>query len=712
MQQAVQAGTPDHRTDNVNATGTKDWRRAATIRCSPLLFAAVLYTAATAPALAQDGGEAGVEEIRVTGRNLERELTAQLAEFGNELELITSEEIANSGQNDVMQILEKMVPGLFVSPRHGNRMGESDPSLQGGDDGTLLWLVDGVRVSMRIFGSFRTFIPPRYIDRIEVLKDGQGLFYGTQAIDGVINIITKDGADLDRGEFSVSGGTVGDGETSLHGLLTHDTQNMDFLLFGSRDEGEAQIFRDRDFDATAVNRLRSWEVNSVGLKLGRNFSPDHFLRLNWLRNDMEIDRPSPENYFKATNDRVQDIVSLKYENHFSERSAFFVKGYWHSWDTDWTRIDVNDDGSREVVNEDTSWWFEDYGFNAMATHEQDNGSQWAAGVDMQKVEGADYVTNIAPRTETVWAGFLQYRPVLDFTPDTRFAIGARHNIADEGDDSTIWSASARHPITDSLHFRISGGTSFRNPNITELFQDQPDSTFCPLPGVSSPCNQFGSAVAGEELEPQKSTGVNLGFGGDTALFRAAQFGWELGYFDRTIDNLIQPEDLDGSGQTIVARNADGESTREGFEAQGTLAIGSRWTVHVNGTWVDAQNDDSDEQPDLVPESFYKGYLSFDSGDGRWGARLIGVYTGEIHDSINPAVGGRQNFGEYAQFDLSGYYHFDSEGNSRLGLRVENLLDVDEAYRLDDATDPVSGAFRRVEHIVPERNLQLTYSRKF
>ncbi len=675
------------------------------------LLVSLLFIVESSAVLAQEESAAEIEEIRVMGQSIERELTAQLAEFGNQLEVITSADIRKSGLNDVMQILEKLVPGLFISPRHGNRMGESDPSLQGGDDGSVLWLVDGVRVSMRIFGTFRTFIPPQYIERIEVLKDGQGLFYGTQAIDGVINIITKDGADLDNGEVSLAVGTVGDGEQSVSGLVTHRTESSDFLLFAAQNRGDAQIFRDQDFDATTLTRLRSWDVRSIGFKANKRISDSQFISLSLLRNEMEVTRPAADNYYLRTNDRTQDIFSLKYENHVNEQLAYFVKAYWHEWDTEWNRIDVADDGSLQVIHNGTPWWFEDYGFNAMATFEQDGGSEWVGGIDMQKVEGADFVTNIAPKVETVWAAFAQYRPVLQFTPDTKFALGVRYNLADEGDNSTVWSASARHPLTEQTYFRISGGTSFRNPNITELFQDQTNSTFCPLPGVNSPCNLIGSAVAGEKLAPQESQSVNLGLGG-LSNFRETEVEWEIGYFDRTINDLIQEVDLDGGGNTITVRNASGKSTREGFEARGTITFTSEWTLHLNGTWVDAENDGSGEQPDLIPESFYKGYLSFDSEGGSWGAQLTGVYTGKIYDSLNPAVGGRQNFGEYATFDLSGYYNLDRFGDKRLSFRIENLLDDEEAYRLENATAPVSGTIRRVEAIVPGRNIQLTYNQSF
>jgi vitamin B12 transporter len=57
------------------------------------------------------------------------------------------------------------------------------------DPRDVLWLVDGVRINNRIFNDTSPdALPANMIERIEVLKGGESLFYGTQGVAGAINI--------------------------------------------------------------------------------------------------------------------------------------------------------------------------------------------------------------------------------------------------------------------------------------------------------------------------------------------------------------------------------------------------------------------------------------------------------------------------------------------------------------------------------------------
>ena len=77
-------------------------------------------------------------------------------------------------------------------------------SLLGGRQVDTLWLVDGVRISNRLYTTTTPLdtIPANMIEKIEVLKGGQSLFYGTSAISGAINIVTKGFTEELDGQFS------------------------------------------------------------------------------------------------------------------------------------------------------------------------------------------------------------------------------------------------------------------------------------------------------------------------------------------------------------------------------------------------------------------------------------------------------------------------------------------------------------------------------
>ena len=83
-------------------------------------------------------------------------------------------------------------PGSFWRPKSGP-FDYVTASLQGSRTNEILWLVDGVRISNRLYNGTTPLdtIPAHMVERIEVLEGGQGLFYGTQAVAGVVNVVTK-----------------------------------------------------------------------------------------------------------------------------------------------------------------------------------------------------------------------------------------------------------------------------------------------------------------------------------------------------------------------------------------------------------------------------------------------------------------------------------------------------------------------------------------
>jgi len=144
-----------------------------------------------------------LDELVVQGSALEETLPSELADYGAELEIIDSEQLEKSGTSDVGQALQGNVPGLFLSPKTG-RGDYVDISIQGSRTEDVLWLVDGVRINNRLFGGTTPLdsISTPMIERIEVLKGGQGLFYGTQAVAGVVNIVLRQPTDEPSGTLT------------------------------------------------------------------------------------------------------------------------------------------------------------------------------------------------------------------------------------------------------------------------------------------------------------------------------------------------------------------------------------------------------------------------------------------------------------------------------------------------------------------------------
>src|SRR5690606_8344469 len=121
--------------------------------------------------------------------------------YGADLEIVTAEQIQNHGFVDVGQSLEMLVPGLHLTTQAG-AFSYVNLQMQGSRSSDTLWAIDGIRINNRLYNgtSPADTLPSGMIERVEILKGPHSLMYGTQAIAGVANVVTRSFTDdLDAG---------------------------------------------------------------------------------------------------------------------------------------------------------------------------------------------------------------------------------------------------------------------------------------------------------------------------------------------------------------------------------------------------------------------------------------------------------------------------------------------------------------------------------
>ncbi|GAA4753724.1 TonB-dependent receptor plug domain-containing protein [Flavisolibacter ginsenosidimutans] len=113
------------------------------------------------------------------------------SQTGRNLLVIKGERFAQLPVHSLDELL-RYLPGIELQAR-GPFGSQSDITLRGGTFQQVLVIVDGVRVNDPNTGHFTTNIPlaPGEIDRIEILKGASSALYGSDAVGGVVNIITK-----------------------------------------------------------------------------------------------------------------------------------------------------------------------------------------------------------------------------------------------------------------------------------------------------------------------------------------------------------------------------------------------------------------------------------------------------------------------------------------------------------------------------------------
>jgi vitamin B12 transporter len=615
----------------------------------------------------------GVQEsVVVAAPRLEEELPQEVERSGTRVQTITSVQIDNGGYNDVSQVLQAMVPGLYLAPR-GGAFDYVSASFQGSRTNEILWLVDGVRISNRLYNGTTPIdtLPAHMVERIEILEGGQGLFYGTQAVGGVINVVTKafteDGSG--RGQLGLD---TNEG-THLSGFTRNSSAGNKFVLFGSRDKAEGfQQFPDSEFSSSTTDRERSYDVVNVGGKYAYDFSDAARFSALYQHSNVQLDslRPARSSATQAGglafafNEREEHIFSAKFDYTARSNAQLFFKTYYHQWDSHWSEAhnSLTAPGTVRTISEHEFWGFKDYGANLLTKFTPNRGLEYFAGYDFQNYSGEDEVLLIAPNTETVHALFGQIRTTRDLTGKATLAFGARYNAPSNSQHATVWNLSGQYDVTGNLFARANVGTAFRYPDAYELFAEDP--TCC-----------FGNP----NLKPETSTNVNGSVGG-RILTGATNITLEAIGFYRTVSDLIVDVD-DGSGDTTVTANRPDTVRVRGVSFVGSSAFTPAISGSVGYTYARSQ-----QKNELA--GGYSGIAGIPSNQVQasvdvhprqpFGLTLTLNRVGEMFDTVSTF--GEVASGDYTVADLSGRVFLDGRRRHRISMRLENLLDEEYVVR--------------------------------
>lgn len=652
--------------------------------------AAAVTIGALFPAVAHDADNSDV--IEVWGERLEETLAQELADYGSRVEVIDFRQIQDGGYFDASQVLQNLVPGLYLAPKNG-AFDYVNVSLQGSRTKDVLWLVDGVRISNRLYNSTTPLdtIPAHMIERIEVLKGGQGLFYGTQAVGGVINVITKNFSTRPDGALSVGADT----NEGLHfnGYARSAIGPHHIVIYASHDEADGfQPFRTEDYQPSATDRERGYEVTTFGAKYGIDFSDALRFSATYQHTDAKLDFASAEDRAISFNERNEEILSAKIDWAPTDRLDLFVKAYWHDWDSNFTRIDnvlgLDGQPTGELVtrSDRAIWQFDDYGVNVLSQYAVADNIDALVGYDFQKYGGRDDEFLIGQQEESVHAPFAQVRMRANIFNGARLAAGVRHNAPSDGQSKTVWNVSGEVDLTEQLFARTLVGTAFRLPSAYELY-------------VIDPCCETGNP----NLVGETSFNAEIAFGGNHA-----GFFWEIIGFHRNVEDLISIDYSLPAYPNGFLVNTDDEIEVLGAEIILGIQLTDAVRATLDYTHTSAETKGSNEQITDVPRDTFKALLDWSPATVPVGVNVSVNYVGDVFDSVGGGVG-RVEHGNYAVVDLAGHFFLDSDRRYRIGARLENVFDEDYATQVRRVRRDVDGTSYGADSLGVPRTFYVTFT---
>lgn len=651
--------------------------------------AALAFAAAVSfqPVHAQEARDE--EALVVTGTSLEETLPRQRARYGSDLAVLTESHVRERGAADVATAL-RTVPGLYVQPASGP-FSYVDVSLQGSRTQDVLWTVDGIRINNRLYGgtSPNDTLPASMIERVEVLKGGESLFYGTQAVAGVINIVTRDFAERFGGQVDASVDSFAG--TNVGGYVRGGSGKHQVVAWGSynRSDGYRPYSR---MEPSATDRARGYDLWSVGGKYRYDLGPDWRFQLQYIHTEAKLDNLSPTRTRESRNDRNEEIASARLDYVGNETVQLFLKGYFHDWKTAYVQIRNPVGGGAPIVvyPAGTFWGFRDYGGSALVQLRPHRGLDYLIGYDFQQFSGRDDVLLIGATKERVHAGSFQIRTNDDLSRRARFSAGLRYNDG-SGARKTVWNVTGRVELSDSLFLQANGGTSFLLPSASQLYQ-------------IDPCCELGNP----NLKPEESLSVNAGLGGTLA---GGRVHWQATAFARRIDRLIDIDTADPAYPEGIYTNSQSRVNVRGAELVLGAVLADAWHVDASYTYARARNAGASLQRDRTPEQLARGTVA-------WRPRALPVgASASVHwvgGAYATASGfGRRNYGNYALVDAGLQLFPDAARRHRFAINVENLFDRDYATRGFQSAVPDSGVGRFLTFTrgVP-RTLRVSYGLGF
>ena len=131
---------------------------------------------------------------------------------------------------------------------------------------------------------------------------------------------------------------------------------------------------------------------------------------------------------------------------------------------------------------------------------------------------------------------------------------------------------------------------------------------------------------------------------------------------------------------------------------------------VNANWTHAEDGDTGQQLEQIPEFNCSANLRYRYKNGRYGADLMTRYTGDIYER-GLGSHGDVNYGNYFVMDTSAFVAFGRDKRHKLNLRLENLFDKDYANGYGRAKN-TAGDYHVYKQYGLPRNVVLGYTYTF
>ena len=427
-----------------------------------LMTALILGAVAVQDGVHAAGAEFMLDEMVITAS---RVATNKVDTPAN-ISVITQADFEENSYADVAEALRD-VPGVNVlgSGAKGTSMGQDVILLNG--DSRVLVLVDGRRINLGSNGaSSADWLPPvNAIERVEVLKGAGSAIYGTDAVGGVINIITKNGSDIDDyASLKVAGGSW---HTEQYSLAAGGATAKGLGVFVAADKERRGSYKYKDIDGRVKDLANSqYNTESVNVKLDQALGNDDRLTLTYEHLNAEGGSPFGYSSFGVTDEhkRLNNNVAVKYawdESTVEQGYVQLYKNYQHAKFL-----------SPKVANQ-SDFTDTTSGITAQKNFVINDNNELTAGLEYYKTEVDNAVMYKGKRDINNKALFVEDR--WEFADAWQLNTGLRYDKHSRYGSEFTPRLAVNKKLTEESNIYFSWGKIFNAPTTDDLFWDDPYS---------------------------------------------------------------------------------------------------------------------------------------------------------------------------------------------------------------------------------------------
>lgn len=499
--------------------------------------------------------------------------------------VITQEDIRRSGATSIPELL-RMVPGLQVAKISSNKWAITSRGYNSEFSNKLLVLIDGRSVYTPLFGGVYWDVQDMMledIERIEVIRGPGASLWGANAVNGVINVITRKASDTQGGMITAGAGNQERG----FGSIRYGNK------IGSRASYRvyAKYFdRSPSLGGTSKDAGDGWDVLRGGFRLDWNISKADSLTIQGdtyrgdigqrLKQTLAVP-PFLESFDEQIRTEGGNVLT-RWRRILSPTSALSLQFYY-----DRTRRD------EVLLGETRNTWDFDFQHNFAASRNQ---IVWGAGLrtTSDDIKSSFEVTvDPASRTTNLFNIFVQDEITL-VKNRLRLTVGSKfeHNEFTGWDSQPsarlVWTPQKEH----SLWAAISHAN--RTPSRVERDMRVNISVIPDMSGLLTYFSLFGNrAFKSEQLDAYE---VGYRFQPTSSVFlRVAGFYNKYDSLSRTLEGAPFFESAQQPPHLVIPLLFDngGASTTKGIEATADWAVTTRWKLAAGYTWFESTSQSNE-----------------------------------------------------------------------------------------------------------------------